>query len=322
MTGPGPQDEARLLPEGCAALRAEFEASGTRLLLVRESFLRARARVLAPAPGAKGSRCLVLDGPSGAGKSVLLAQLVAAARSSGQLALYVPRGRSLAVDSLFYRHEASTPPAWDTPDHARALLSSLATAHPDLMDTLMQKRADAPPNTPLRALITAGTASNALPSVAVDAALQMLAELALVTDVRVLIAVDELNALSSWSEYHEVTGPRSRRRLAAEELRIAASLRAFDGGHMARGCRVGATSASAGVSPRVHVACLPRGARRAVPRLSRAEAEAMVGLYASSGASPLLQEAQCALSIAEVAKKLHAITVGNGAGLRSAATFV
>ncbi len=318
----GSQDAARLLPEGCPALAAEFETTGSRELLVRDCFLRARQRALLPAGDAAGSRCLVLDGPSGAGKSILLAQLVACARSAGYLALYVPRGRAMTVDSSFYRHEASEPPAWDTPDHARALLSALAAAHGGMLDALPQKRPGAAPGATLRALVAQGTASNASPAVAVDAALSMLDELARVSDVPVLIAVDELNALWGWSEYHQVTGPRSRRRLTAAELRISAALRAFDAPPMARGVRLGATSATAGVSPRVHVGALPPGARRAVPRFSRDEAQTMLGLYASVGAAPLLASAADAAAISDAAKKLHALTVGSGAGLRNAVTLM
>lgn len=196
------QDEAALLPEGCPALSAEFEAQGGRRLLVRDSLLRARARLQPPGPSLPPAP-LVLEGLPGSGKSLLLAQLVAGWRQAGGLALYVPRGRDYTIDSNFYAREGAQPAAWDTPEHAGKLLRSLAAAHGGELERMPQRRAGAAAGAPLAALVAAGTAPGAPPATAVDAALAMLAELRLVPrgeegQPAVLIAVDELNALSSW----------------------------------------------------------------------------------------------------------------------------
>jgi len=305
--------EARLLPEGCPALSAELAASGTRSLLVRPCFLRARALLLPAAAAAAPRPPLVLDGQSGAGKSVLLAQLVACWRLAGGLALYVPSGHSLTVDSNFYRNEPAEPAAWDTPEHAAALLRSLDAAHGAELGRLRQRRpgcADAP----LRSLVEAGTAAAATPAQAVDSFLALFDELALVAETPVLVAVDELNALSGWSEYHQVTGPRSNKRLCAAQLRVAAAVRDFQRPMAGQGMRLGATSATVGVSPKVHLADCPAAARRAVPRLSREEATAVLALHVDAGAAALpgAVEGGAAAALEAVAGRLHAITVGNG----------
>jgi hypothetical protein len=348
------QDAARLLPEGCPALAAEFAHSGTRRLLVRDSFLRLRAAVMgketpallqeaqalaaaapppragvATPPAVKHLPSLVLEGEAGSGKSVLLAQLVCAARAAGWLVLYFPRGRGLTERSSFARHGDSA--AWDTPEHAKALLNALDAAHGPLLATLPRKTASATASASqsssssegvLRDLVAAGTAPTATASAVVDAALAMLSELALVTQVPVLIAVDELNALSGFSEYHQVTGPKSRTRLEAGALRIAAAVRSFQGAPLARGARVGATSANAGVSPRVHLADVGGvTVRRAVPRLSEAEMRALLAHYGAVGMAPRMTGASPE-TLAAAAQAMHALCVGSGIALRRAAMLM
>ena len=325
-----PQDAARLLPEGCPALAAEFEASGTRELLVRDAWLRARARVFpqtaadsASPPPPAFSSTLVLDGPSGAGKSVLLALLVAAARDAGWVALYVPQGRALTGGSLFFQHEGVTPPMWDTPGHAAQLLTALWAAHGSVLQGLPQRRPGVLGGLTLGQLHAAGTSQSATPVAAVDALLAMVQELRLVSEVPTMVAIDELNALWGWTEYHQTTGPRSRKRLHAGQLRVAATLRAFDSTPgPARGVLLGATSATAGISPKVHVANLPKGARAAVPRFSLQETGAMVAMYAAAGRITSLavggenEPDEQAAGVQQAARKLHALTVGSGADLR------
>jgi len=72
------EDEARLMPEGCPpSLDAEFEASCSRRMMFRGADLAART-------AAAAGQSLVLTGPRGSGKSVVLANLVAWARSEGR----------------------------------------------------------------------------------------------------------------------------------------------------------------------------------------------------------------------------------------------
>ena len=295
-------------------------------MLVRQSFLRARARLF---PGAACTddkvvwpptfqSCLVLDGPAGSGKSVLLALLVAAVREAGGVALYVPRGRALTINSLFYQHEGATPPVWDTPGHATKLLSSLWAVHGPALESLPQRRPGCQPGKQLGDLHAAGTAATATPVAAVDAALGMLQELRLVQELPTLIAVDEINALWGWTEYHQTTGPRSRKRLHAGQLRVAEALRAFDAQPgPVRGALLGATSANAGVSPKVHVGSLPKGSRRAVSRFTAEESNTMVRMYASAGClSGLEDKWEDEELMTKTAIRLHALTVGSGAELR------
>ena len=104
-----------------------------------------------------------------------------------------------------------------------------------------------------------------------------------VTSHPVLIAVDDFNAFSAGTDYHESLGPRQRRNIPAAELRLAAALSDL-GAPMAYGARVAATSGSIGVSPRVIAGGtagkkVPEGCRRAVARYTLAEAEAMLDHY-------------------------------------------
>lgn len=286
--------------------------------MVRDAFLRLRDRVLGADPSACAGALppLVLEGPSGAGKSVLLALTVAAARSAGWLAFYVPRGRSLCEGSAFSRWGESD--AWDTPDHARELLQNLNAAHGNLLATLPRRAQGAPPGSKLIDLLAVLDEQNPSATEVTDAGLAMLAELPLITDVPVLFAVDELNALSGWSEYHAVTGPRSRLRLEAGALRLTAVIRRMDA-PLARGVRVGATSANAGVSPRVHLADLPsdpQGAlRRAAPRYSDEETHHMLRHYNAYGMTPALRGADQA-RLVEATLAMHALCVGSGTTLR------
>ena len=263
---------------------------------------------------------LVLEGPSGAGKSVLLAMLVAAARSAGWLALYVPRGRDLVEGSSFSRYGETD--VWDTPDHARQLLLSLDAAHGNLLAKLPRRAPGARPGK-LRDLLRVLDEQNPSATDVTDAGLAMLAELPLIKEHPVLFAVDELNALSGWSEYHAVTGPRSRLRLEAGALRITAVARRLDL-PLARGVRVGATSASAGVSPRVHLSGLPDDPagtlRRTAPRYCDHETHLMLQHYNSCGMTPGLFDADVE-AVGEASLTLHALCVGSGTNLRRYASL-
>ena len=316
------QMAARLLPEGCPALKAEFEHSRSRRLLVRPAFLRLRDRVL----GRQPAKCtalrppLVLEGPSGAGKSVMLAMLVAAARSAGWLALYVPRGRDLVEGSAFSRFGETD--MWDTPDHARQLLLNLNAAHGDLLAKL-PRRLPGARHGKLRDLLRVLDEQNPSNTDVTEAGLSLLGELQLIKEVPVLFAVDELNALSGWSEYHAVTGPRSRLKLEAGALRITAVARRLDL-PLIRGVRVGVTSTTAGVSPRVHLAGLPEDPkgtlRRSAPRYSDHETHLMLQHYNSFGLTPALYDAG-ERAVGEASLTLHALCVGSGANLRKYAAL-
>jgi hypothetical protein len=246
---------------------------------------------------------------------VLLAMLVAAARSTGWLALYVPRGRDLCEGSSFSRYGETD--MWDSPDHARQLLLNLNEAHGDLLAKLPRRAPGARPGK-LRDLLRVLDEHNPSATDVTDAGLAMLAELPLIKEHPVLFAVDELNALSGWSEYHAVTGPRSRLRLEAGALRITAVARRLDA-PLVRGVRVGATSTTAGVSPRVHLAGLPDDPegtlRRAAPRYCDHETHLMLQHYNSYGMTPGLFEAD-EEAVGEASLALHALCVGSGSNLR------
>ena len=73
------EDAARLIPEGCPpSLEAEFAASKTRRVMFRHADLAART-------AAAAGQSLVLTGARGSGKSVVMANLVAWARSEGRV---------------------------------------------------------------------------------------------------------------------------------------------------------------------------------------------------------------------------------------------
>ena len=160
---------------------------------------------------------------------------------------------------------------------------------------------------------------------------------ALPAQVPVLQVVDELEALSWWSEYYEarsnavrarvrfrvrffaaarraqVTGTFTRKRLLAAQLRVAAAVREMTA-PMARGAYLAAVSASGGVSPRVRLEGVPEGAARTLDGYAAAEAEAMLQHYlAPKGLA--LGEAELPLR----AQRMRLLTAGSGTQLRHAA---
>lgn len=107
---------------------------------------------------------------------------VAWARSHGWLALYVPRGHLLTERSQFSHHEPSG--MLDTPDHAREVLGALSHAHGELLKQLPRQAPGAPKGETLDALVAQGLAPSASHAAAVEAALEMVAELRLCTKAR------------------------------------------------------------------------------------------------------------------------------------------
>ena len=350
-------DEAALLPDGLpVGMADEFALAPGRRLLARQSFLTLRDHVL-NSTAARPAEHRVLEGLPGAGKSVLLALTVAAARQAGWLALYVPRGRSLTTGSPYAKHEpkrrlttkprgaaggapsaepAAPPPPpppllpprppplhamWNTPDHARRLAGSLVAAHGELLASLPRKAAGAAPGATLRSLADAARSATAAPAAVVDAWLDLVDELKAVSDVRVLFAVDELNALSAWTTYHEVVGPKSRRRMHAGELRVAESLRSLPAAPFPSGLFLGAVSSSVGVSPRVACAGVPRSVRRSVPRFALDDTRLLLRHYAFAGAAPRLRAAD-GFDIDIAAPAAHALSVGSGTLLRNSVVLL
>lgn len=315
------EDTKRLLPEGCPALEREFQSSKSRRVLLRDAFFKLQQRILGDAGAAAADAKIVapatlLMGHRGVGKSVLLGITAAWARAHGWLVLYVPQGRLLTERSQFTRNEQTG--LWDTPDHARSLLASLSAAHGLLLQTLPRKMAGAPAGETLASLVAKGTAPSAAASVAVDAAVELLQELKLVTEVPVLSVVDEVNALSWWSEYHQVMGPKSRKRLLAGQLRVAAAVRDMCT-PMARGAYLSATSESIGVSPRLRLEGVPSQSRRAVEGFGQADTEAMLRHYTVAGK---MAAAESKEELAVKALRLRMVAGGDGGLIRSACVYV
>eukprot|EP00850_Spirogloea_muscicola_P015547 SM000120S25696 [mRNA] locus=s120:144614:146902:- [translate_table: standard] len=156
---------------------------------------------------------LLLDSPAGSGKSVALAVAVAWARAAGWLALYVPSARAWAAGGFYYRHPAARA-LWDTPLQAKLALQGLVGSHEKELAGLPVRIAEpvtlgegaglglargpqefAPGSSwSLKDLANRGLQQ---PQAAVSVLVRLREELASVTEVPVLIAIDEVDAFRS-----------------------------------------------------------------------------------------------------------------------------
>ena len=308
-------DAARLLPEPLpAAISDEFAASNTRRLMFRRCDLDHRAAVAA-------GKSILLDGGVGAGKSVALAHIVAWARSEGYVVAYVPAGRALTVDSSYQKDEATG--AWDTPEHARAVLEWIRAGCGDAL-------AEIPSGSGAGATTLAETVEAGLeafekdPKQTVQAALEVIEGLrAAARDGKrkVLFAVDEYNAMFGPTDMHEVLGARKRGNIAAGSTRLLASLRDANAA-VAAGCAyVAATSGTIQLSPKLSAALTTSEApgsealeRVEVKRMNTKEIFSMVRHYAHAKGS--LEAVHESVDHEQLAMRLRVLTQGNGKEMR------
>ena len=206
--------KSQLRLDQCKAIEREFAFTGSNGLLYRKCDDALREIV------ARHER-VHLRGCRGCGKSVSLAILVLRERALGSLVVYLPRTSHLVTRSSYQKHgEGAQEDLWDTPDAARVFLHAVA-AKPNEMH--------------LRKIKTSGDKQSLLDVVksglekgdqhVTQIAIDIIDELVKQKDVRVVFAFDEQNALYGPSDMHEVKGPRSRKNIHTDRLRLALKLR-------------------------------------------------------------------------------------------------
>ena len=206
--------KSQLRLDQCKAIEREFAFTGSNGLLYRKCDDALREIV------ARHER-VHLRGYRGCGKSVSLAILVLRERALGSLVVYLPRTSHLVTRSSYQKHgEGAQEDLWDTPDAARVFLHAVSVK---------------PNEMHLRKIKTSGDKQSLLDVVksglekgdqhVTQIAIDIIDELVKQKDVRVVFAFDEQNALYGPSDMHEVKGPRSRKNIHTDRLRLALKLR-------------------------------------------------------------------------------------------------
>eukprot|EP00750_Incisomonas_marina_P032023 INCI8759.1.p1 GENE.INCI8759.1~~INCI8759.1.p1 ORF type:complete len:521 (+),score=91.75 INCI8759.1:176-1738(+) len=191
------------LTEGVAkSLETELEVTDDRLLMVREPAVRVLSALQAFAAGdyKRGpDPAVVLGGAKHTGKSATLAHVVDFARSNGWLTLFVPSMHAILHDSDIMEPSRRRPGFFDQPSFAQDILSKFGAANKTLLSDIPIKTKDDPAADgrldgydTLADLVA--EASNKDPQIDhVGLVLDLLRELAAVTERNVLLALDDYN---------------------------------------------------------------------------------------------------------------------------------
>mmetsp|Transcript_17599 Transcript_17599/g.34615 ORF Transcript_17599/g.34615 Transcript_17599/m.34615 type:complete len:499 (+) Transcript_17599:160-1656(+) len=231
------EDLARLLPEGVNEETEElFTVLGNKLFMVRESttdtidlMKRIEAGEVDPSKAVR-----LLMGERGMGKSISLQLAVMWARARGWIVMYVPDAREYVTEKGAIQYGTGTaaplaqsklrPKLLTQPLGAQAALKNIKAAHGEQLKGLKQKRKypaklyDADDS--LMGIIERGLKTAPF---AGDALLDLRLELGLVTEVPVMIAVDQINAFSWPTCFHENAVP-----VVPERLMMAETFRFLD----------------------------------------------------------------------------------------------
>ncbi|GAQ80466.1 hypothetical protein KFL_000540410 [Klebsormidium nitens] len=331
------EDMRTRLAEGLPrSLEKEFAQQKEKRILVRRQGLDLFEKVKQRVEDRKSYqyRALVLKGPKGSGKSSLLALLVHQCRSAGWLALYVPSGTSWISGWFYGKDEKSG--FFDTPVQAEKALKALLAAHGDLLESL-------PIRVPLSAIgpVFGGTASVDLDTEELatgtpeegslkslvekglenegERAGEMLArlrvELTRVTEVPVLIAIDEYNSWFGTSAYGDVNEENTKtRRIDAGEMRLVHAFGHLDGDlGLKNGVVVAAASGSLGLPADVRdMPGVYKDVRKMVHRFDREETGAILTNYFACGV--MINASKRPKD--ETITTAHFLTGGNGHELR------
>ncbi|KAL6500216.1 hypothetical protein OROHE_025582 [Orobanche hederae] len=326
-----------VLPEGLPlGMVKEFEESSRSALLVRQSFIdlrdnfqqAANLSLVVNSKAPKVRKQIVLDGPLSCGKSIALAMLVYWARKEGWLVLYVPRGREWTCGGLFYKNPQTG--LWDTPVQAAHVLhdflkfnkSCLQGLKCNILDPILlgegagvespkdSDKLEISEGTTLYQLIEAGLNNT---HAAVGVVVRLRQELAKVTSVPVLFAIDQYNSWFTFTEYEEPVTVRSCRPIHARELATVNAFRSM----MHDDMMVGAFSHSTAVGKlRQDLPDVPTGARIFFPRYSLDEAHTVCHYY-------LRQRLVRRDAFTEENwKKIFYLSNGNGTEMRYLAPFM
>lgn len=201
---------------------------------------------------------------------------------------------------------------YDMPQGARYVLDSTLKAHGDALRALRTRDG----SQTLHDLAAEGLATTD-GSAAVSATLDLKDELLnLESDngTRVLLAVDDYNALYHRTEFGEAVHPLYRRPLRPDELRLVAGFRLMEQSAPKRGLVVTAPTNGAGLPLDLAVP-LPKGSRVAVPRLSLPETQTMAAYY--HAADVVADEPED-----ETVRRAFFLSNGNGRELRRRAAVL
>jgi len=293
-------------------LTEEFQMSGTNFSLYRDcihelflemerSFAALKQSQLSGDDSALSERRthFLLQGTQGTGKSVALASAVEFARLCGAVVVYVPSCLELLDGGMYHRNEEAG--GWDTPDHARRLLTNLLEAHGHRLDAVPSPGGEGS----LKDVAEGGLSRN---TNSVDAALELIDALRETTAFPVVFAMDDYNALYSHTAYYEAVSFKKRRMIMPGELRLASKLRMLEHEPLRNGVVLAAPTYSSCISPALKIP-YKRGAIFSVPAFSEEELDRVAEFYADYDAIPERPEAAQLLQIG-------ALTCGNGKEFR------
>lgn len=211
------------------------KSSPVRRLLARESDEALRAAI-------DSHRRVDVRGSRGSGKSVALARLVMRAREAGWVVAYLPDCLELTRFSFFSKStKEGCEGLWDTPDCAMRVLKHVANASNEEVlrsvkvqgVTLPQEQSQKGKGKKAQAskasaadvdLFEYAKAGASNPDIAIDCAITVLGELRELAkrgEHKVVFIADQYNTMFGPSDMHEVTGPRSRKNIPVENLRLA-----------------------------------------------------------------------------------------------------
>ena len=258
MVKDAPNARATSTSGGDAAAKGKAKAAASPAAAPKKRLLvRGVDSALEEALMSSTTRRIDVRGSRGTGKSVALARAVMSARAKGAVVAYVPDGLELTRLSYFSK-SANEDGMWDTPDCAMRFLKHVAnSANESVLSAIdvpkmsmkeltatsakkkATKKAKGKDSKDDEAASVSSDASEKVnmfqyatiastePSLAIDCAIQVihaLTTLAKTSDVKVVFVVDQYNALHGPSDMFEVTGPRSKKNIPAQNLRIVRAL--------------------------------------------------------------------------------------------------
>ncbi|KAI0060655.1 hypothetical protein BV25DRAFT_1954404 [Artomyces pyxidatus] len=185
----------------------DFRVLSKPASIVRDVTLRIVDKLQRASEQSSEKNRVVLAGSSGSGKSYLLLQAVEFAASTGWIVLYIPRGTINLVNSTTpYVYDLRTQ-TYQQPIFAYQTLQRLLTVNSSALDRLVteteveiEKRAPLPSGTPLKTLIDVGLKDQSVAPTVLSALIE---ELGKQTQIPVLLAIDDFQALFSKSSYRD-----------------------------------------------------------------------------------------------------------------------
>eukprot|EP00193_Tetraselmis_chui_P009323 CAMPEP_0177759458 /NCGR_PEP_ID=MMETSP0491_2-20121128/4745_1 /TAXON_ID=63592 /ORGANISM="Tetraselmis chuii, Strain PLY429" /LENGTH=439 /DNA_ID=CAMNT_0019275293 /DNA_START=450 /DNA_END=1769 /DNA_ORIENTATION=+ len=298
-------------------LRDEFEMSGTTFSMYRESthelfaeietsFATLKRAMLGEggsaaqgAPVPERRTHFLLQGTQGSGKSVTLAAAAEFSRLCGAVVVYVPSCLELVDGGMYHKNEEVG--GWDTPDHARRLISNLLDTHGHRLESAPNPNGEGT----IKSVAEAGLSRNIN---SVDAALELIDCLRQTTAFPVVFALDDYNALYSHTAYYEAVTFKKRRMIMPGELRLANKLRMLEHEPIRNGICIAAPTYSSCISPALKIP-YQRSAIFEVPTLNEMELDRMSEFYADYDAIPERPDGAKLL-------QMNALTAGNGKEFR------